>query len=45
MIVENKNNRYMKFKELKTIFKSQKYPKMVVENGIEKALANSPGAT
>ena len=39
MIVENKNVRYMKLKELKTIFKTQKYPKMVVEKGIEKALA------
>ena len=39
MIVENKNGRYMKLKELKTILKTQKYPKMVVEKGIEKALA------
>ena len=39
MIVENKNVRYMKLKELKTILKTQKYPKMVVEKGIEKALA------
>ena len=37
-IVENKNVRYMKLKELKTILKTQKYPKMVVEKGIEKAL-------
>ena len=29
----------MKLKELKTILKSQKYPKMVVEKRIEKALA------
>ena len=29
----------MKLKELKTIFKAQKYPKMVVEKGIAKALA------
>ena len=29
----------MKLKELKTILKTQKYPKMVVEKGIEKALA------
>ena len=39
MIVENKNVRYMKIKELKTILKTQKYPKMVVKKGIEKALA------
>ena len=39
MIVENKNVRYMKLKELRTILKTQKYPKMVVEKGIEKALA------
>ena len=39
MIVENNNVRYMKLKELKTIFKAQKYPNMVVEKGIEKALA------
>ena len=39
MIVENKNVRYMKLKELKTILKTQKYPKIVVEKGIEKALA------
>ena len=39
MIVENKNVRYMKLKELKTILKTQKYPKMVVEKGIGKALA------
>ena len=39
MIVENKNVRYMKLKELRTIFKTQKYPKMVVEKGIEKSLA------
>ena len=37
MIVENV--RYMKLKELKAILKTQKYPKMVVEKGIEKALA------
>ena len=29
----------MKLKELKAILKTQKYPKMVVEKGIEKALA------
>ena len=29
----------MKLKELRTILKTQKYPKMVVEKGIEKALA------
>ena len=39
MIVENKNVRYMKFRELRTILKTQQYPKMVVEMGIEKALA------
>ena len=39
MIVENKNIRYMKLKELRTILKTQKYPKMVVEEGIEKAVA------
>ena len=30
--------RYMKLKELRTILKTQKYPKTVVEKGIEKAL-------
>ena len=39
MMAENKNVRYMKLKELRTILKTQKYPKMVVEKGIEKALA------
>ena len=39
MIVENKNVRCMKLKELRTILKTQKYPKMIVEKGIEKALA------
>ena len=39
MIVENKNVRYMKLKGLRIILKTQKYPKMVVEKGIEKALA------
>ena len=39
MIVDNKNIRYMKLKELRTILKTQKYPKTVVEKGIEKALA------
>ena len=39
MIVENKNIRHMKFKELSTILTTQKYSKMVVENVIEKALA------
>ena len=39
MIVENKNVRYMKLKELRTILKTQKYPKMVVEKEIGKALA------
>ena len=37
-MVENKNVRYMKLKELRTILKTQKYPKMVVEKGTEKAL-------
>ena len=41
MIVENKNVRCMKLKELTTILKTQKYPKMVVEKGIEKALSIS----
>ena len=39
MIVENKNVRYIKLKELQTILKNQKYTKMVVKKGIEKALA------
>ena len=39
MIVENKNVRYMKLKELRTTLKTQKYPKMLVEKWIEKALA------
>ena len=39
MVVEIKNVRYMKLKELKTILKIQKYPDMIVEKGIEKALA------
>ena len=39
MIVENKNVRFMKLKELRIILKTQKYPKMVVQKGIEKALA------
>ena len=34
MIVQNKNVRYMKLKELKAILKTQKYPKMVVEKKI-----------
>ena len=38
MIVENKNIRYMKLKQLRTILKTQKYPKRVVEKGIEKAV-------
>ena len=41
MIVENKNVRYLKLKELRAIFKTQKYPETVVEKGIEKALARS----
>ena len=39
MIVENKNVRYMKLKELRTILKTKKYPKMVLEEVIEKAVA------
>ena len=39
MIVEIKNVRYMKLEEPKSILKTQKYPKMFVEKGIEKALA------
>ena len=39
MIVENEHVRYMKLKELRTIFKTQKYSKTVAEKGIEKALA------
>ena len=31
MIVENKNIRYMKLKELRTNLTTQKYPKMTVE--------------
>ena len=38
VIVENKNVRYMQLKELKKILKTQKYPKMVIERGSEKAL-------
>ena len=38
MIVESKNVRYMKLKELRTILKTQKYPKIFVEKEIEKAL-------
>ena len=34
MIVENKNIRYMKLKELRTILKTQKYPKMAVEKAL-----------
>ena len=41
MTVENKNVRYIKLKKLRTILKTQKYPKMAVEKGIEKALAIS----
>ena len=41
MIVENKNVTYMKLKELRTILKTQKYSKRVLEKGIEKALAIS----
>ena len=39
MIVENKNVRYLKLKELRAILITQKYPETVVENGIEKTLA------
>ena len=39
MIVEKKNVRYMKFKELRTTLKTQQYPEMIVEKGIEKGLA------
>ena len=39
MIVEYTNIRYMKIKELRTILKIQKYQKLVVQKGIEKALA------
>ena len=39
MVAENKIVRYMKLKELRTILKTQIYPKMVVEKGIGKALA------
>ena len=39
MIVENKNVRFMKLKELRTISKTQKYSKKVVEKGIEKAVS------
>ena len=38
MILENESVRYMMLKGLRSILKSQKYPKMVVEKGIEKAL-------
>ena len=38
MIVENKHVRYMKLKEQRTVLKTQKYPKMFAEKGIEKAL-------
>ena len=39
MIVENENARYIKLWELRTILKTQKYPKLVVKMGIEKALS------
>ena len=39
MTVENKNVRYIKLKKLGIILKTQKYPKLVVKKGIEKALA------
>ena len=38
MIVKNKNVRYIKLKELRTILKTQKYPKLVFQKGIEEAL-------
>ena len=41
--VENKNVRCIKLKELRTILKTQKYPKMVFEKEIEKALAVPQG--
>ena len=43
MIAENKNVRYMKLKKLRTILKTQKYPKMVVEKVTEEALAIPQG--
>ena len=39
MVAENKTVLYMKLNELRTFLKTQKYPKMVVEKRIEKALA------
>ena len=39
MTVENKNVRYIKLKELIIILKTQQYSKLVVEEGIGKALA------
>ena len=41
IIVENKNVRYLKLKELRATLKTQKYPETVVEKGIEKTLAIS----
>ena len=41
VIVENKNVTHMKLKELRTILKTQKYPKIVVEKGSEQAPAIS----
>ena len=38
VIAEDDNVRYMKLKEVRTILKTQKYPKMSIEKGIEKAL-------
>ena len=38
VIAEDDNVRYMKLKEVRTILKTQKYPKMSIEQGIEKAL-------
>ena len=38
MIVENKNIRYMKFKEPRAILRTQKYPKIAVEKEIIEAV-------
>ena len=39
MAVDNKNVRCIKLMELRTLLETQKYPKMIVEKRIEKALA------
>ena len=44
MIVENKNVRHMKLKELRVILKTQNYPKTVIEGNLESS-RNSPEAT